>query len=94
MLKAYRLAAILIVAAHLGIAFSDSVWRELYRLSVPSRDDTLRVEANIRLSPEDASSKRIALMGSSQTREDFDVDYLNQRFRDRGHFINLGFSGN
>lgn len=94
MLKAYGLAAILIVAAHLAIAFSDSVWRELYRLSVPSRDDALRVEANIRLFPGDTSSKRIVLMGSSQTREDFDVDYLNQRFRDRGHFVNLGFSGN
>ncbi len=94
MLKAYGLAASLIVLAHLGITFSDSVWRELYRVSVPSRDDALRVEANMRLSPKDASTNRIVLMGSSQTREDFDVDYLNRRFRDRGHFINLGFSGN
>lgn len=93
-LNTYGLAAVVLIAMHLGFASSDTVWSELYRLSVPSRDDALRLEANLRSASTDGRAGAILLIGSSQTREDFEIEYLNQRFRDRTRFINLGVSGN
>jgi hypothetical protein len=92
-LKAYGLAAFIVVTAHLVFAYSDSLWRELYRLSIPVRDDALRFEAGIKLAAADDSVEAILLVGSSQTREDFDTAYLNGRFEGRNRFINLGVSG-
>lgn len=94
MIKAYGLASLLVVAAHLAFSNSDAVWSEIYRLSVPSRDDALRLGANLQLTPADDSQPTVVLMGSSQTREDFDIDLLTKRFRGRVNFVNLGFSGN
>lgn len=92
-LKAYGLAALLVAAVHVWITYSDSVWSELYRYSLPVRDDALRVEARLRLASNGDERSNIVLMGSSQAREDFDVEYLNQRFQSRNQFINLGVSG-
>lgn len=92
-LKAYGLAAVVVIAVHAVFLYSDSVWRELYRLSDPVRDDALRYEARLRLASAETTDAPVILMGSSQAREDFDVEYLNNRFGHRHRFINLGVSG-
>lgn len=93
MLKAYILSVIVIAAVHLGASNSSVVWKELYRLSVPSRDDSLRFEATRKMERMENSKIRVVLIGSSQTREDFDVGFLNRHFRGQIEFINLGVSG-
>lgn len=92
-LKAYGLAALLVVTMHVWVASSDTLWSELYRYSVPVRDDALRIEARLRLASGDDEESHVVLMGSSQAREDFDVADLNRRFDTRNQFLNLGVSG-
>lgn len=93
MLKGYALAAALVVAAHAILAGSDALWGELYRLSVPTRDDALRVAANVKLAGAAGGKQTVVLIGSSQAREDFDVHFLDERFSDKRQFVNLGISG-
>lgn len=74
---------------------SETFWRFCYFFSDPLVDDAIRLEAQLRtISPGD-EQKTIFLTGSSQTREDFDVDYLNREFK-KAHttFYSLGVSGN
>lgn len=92
-LKAYSLAVVLVVGTHIAFASIDGVWSELYRLSIPVRDDALRLEANLQVASGDEVNAPVLLIGSSQTREDFDVEYLNERFQGRNRFINMSVSG-
>lgn len=73
---------------------SKSFWRFCYLYSTPGRDDALRVEAQLKLLSVNDKNIRVFLIGSSQTREDFDTDYLNKYFsRANVNFCNFGIAG-
>jgi hypothetical protein len=58
------------------------------------QDDDIRFEAKLRTIPEITNQKRIFLIGSSQTRVDFDMEYLNRKSKKTNTiFYNLGVSG-
>jgi hypothetical protein len=77
------------------IADTQAFWRFCYFYSDPLPDDGIRLEAQLRgIVPSDGR-KKIFLAGSSQTREDFDVDSLNQNLKEtQTIFYNFGISGN
>ncbi|MDD5513602.1 MAG: hypothetical protein PHD09_07520 [Candidatus Omnitrophica bacterium] len=76
------------------MAGSKSFWHFCYYYSLPMYDDALRLEAQLRLMPPNDNNTRVFLIGSSQAREDFDTELLNQNFKKSGIiFYNLGFSG-
>lgn len=92
---AFLLAALLCVGAHCFVAFSDGFWVVAYRYSKIPKEDPLRLEAILRAIPgRESPQRKVLLVGSSLTREGFDVKLLNERFRaDKLSFYNLGVAG-
>ena len=82
-------------SVHLLIVNNQAFWRFCYFYSDPVPDDGIRLEAQLRgITPSDGV-KRVFLTGSSQTREDFDVAYLNRKTAETHTlFYNFGTSGN
>ena len=77
------------------IANSTRIWDFCYLYSNPGTDDQIRMEAQLHIVPQDQEKCTVLITGSSQTREGFDIDYLNNRFTECGAgFYNLGLSGN
>ena len=73
---------------------SGAFWRFCYFWSNPGADDGIRIEAQLRTVSATEEQGKIFLTGSSQTREDFDVEYLNNQFsKEQVVFYNLGISG-
>lgn len=71
------------------------VWQLLYLYSNPASDDPIRMEAQLHLMPHEKEKYRVFLTGSSQTREDFDIGYINNQFSNcSAIYYNLGLSGN
>ena len=57
-------------------------------------DDALRFESVLRGIPRQTPFKKVFLIGTSQAREDIDVAYLNEQFKDRNiRFYDLGVIG-
>ncbi len=80
---------------HLLIVNNQAFWRFCYLYSDPVPDDGIRLEAQLRGIAESDGRKKIFLTGSSQTREDFDIDYLNRKMKGAHTvFYNFGTSGN
>ncbi len=72
----------------------EAFWRFCYLYSDPSVDDAIRLEAQLRIMPCSNDKIRIFITGSSQAREDFDIENLNVEFEKAGVvFYNLGISG-
>lgn len=86
---------LLFLVTHALIADTPAFWRFCYFYSDPLPDDGIRLEAQLRgIAPSD-DRKKIFLTGSSQTREDFDVDSLNRNLEESHTvFYNFGISGN
>lgn len=73
---------------------SRQFWRFCYFYSYPSSGDKLRMEANLRLIAHDQTQRKVFILGSSEAREDIDVDLLNKFLKDAGFgFYNFGLSG-
>lgn len=73
---------------------SKRFWQICYYHSLPVLDDGIRFQAQLRMLSKESGNKRIFLTGSSQTREDFDVDQLNRVFAGQSAaFYNHGISG-
>ncbi|MEA1929218.1 MAG: hypothetical protein U9N73_13510 [Candidatus Auribacterota bacterium] len=87
------LAGILVFFVTQGIIGKfNSFWEFCYSYSKPRQDDPIRLAIKLKEMP--AAQNKVFLTGSSQTREGFDVKYLNERFeKDNLRFYNLGISG-
>jgi hypothetical protein len=82
------------VVSHAALTRSEAFWRGCYLYSTPKMDSFFRLEAKLRMMDDREAGRRVFLTGSSQTREDFDAEYLNRAFRGEGVvFHNLGISG-
>jgi hypothetical protein len=69
-------------------------WRYCYHYSEPLGDDGIRYESEIWRAKRLDGKRKVLLTGSSQTREDFDMEYLNEAFEENGvAFYNLGLNG-
>lgn len=69
-------------------------WQICYLYGNPISDDGIRLQAQLRIMSDNHENKRVFFVGSSQTREDFDVDHLNSLFGEKSvEFFNLGISG-
>jgi len=72
----------------------EAFWHFCYLFSNPSADDSIRLEAQLKAIIYTDEGKRIFLTGSSQAREDFNLKYLNNEFKEAGATLyNLGVSG-
>jgi len=87
---------LLFLVAQVVLTNLTCVWECLYYHSRPRADDFIRMEAQLHMASNESSEKyKVLLTGSSQTREDFDIEHLNTMFSENGtRFFNLGVSGN
>ncbi len=77
-----------------ALVHTNTFWRFCYFYSTPSGCDSIRLEAQLRTIPPYDPHIKIFLIGSSQTREDFNVEFLNEYFKEMNMvFYNLGISG-
>lgn len=91
---AFLFAVVLLFGSQLALINSAFFWDICYFYSVPARDDALFLEAQIRRISKSNSQKIIFLVGSSQTREAFDMADINNAFKEnKTIFYNLGISG-
>jgi hypothetical protein len=68
-------------------------WQFCYLYSEVGKDDPVRLEAQIRMVQPNSGCKKIFLVGGSQTREGYDVKYLNEKFKKNNTmFYNFGVS--
>lgn len=92
--RAFVSGVILFFVIQLVVVETAPFWHIVYFFSDPGPDDGIRLEAQLREIPNNNEKEKVFLIGSSQTREDFDVDYLNARLKEAGvSFYNLGVSG-
>lgn len=92
---AFLVSALLFFVSQFIIANMDSYWNfvYLYADTFPE-DEGIRIESQLRTNSVSEDKNTVLLIGSSQTREDFDVGYLNREMRETGTvFYNLGFGG-
>jgi hypothetical protein len=92
---AFLSSMVLFCATHALLVNSDAFWRFCYFYSNPMPDDGIRLEAQLNGISTSETRKKIFVTGSSQAREDVDVDYLNRRLKAADSvFYNFGISGN
>ena len=92
---AFLVSALLFFVSQFIIANMDSFWNFVYLYADEfPEDDGIRIEAQLRTIPVSEERNTVLLIGSSQTREDFDVEYLNREMgRTNTAYYNLGFAG-
>jgi hypothetical protein len=90
----FFLSIVVFVGLQMMILGSDQFWSMCYHFSRISADDPIRFEAQLRMLNDQEDHNKILLMGSSQTREGFDVVHLNDQVADSDwEFFNLGVAG-
>jgi len=69
-------------------------WKTVRYYANVGFDDPLLFDASLRLSKEEKAPLKVFILGSSQAKQDYDLDYLHERFGSRGvRFYNLGMAG-
>src|SRR3989338_6625252 len=74
---------LLFILLQVGLERSAGFWRYVERNGRFHFDDALRFESVLRGIPRQTPFKKVFLIGTSQAREDIDVAYLNEQFKDR-----------
>lgn len=91
---AFIVSVLMLIVIHVLVSYSSDFWHFSYLNAKWGHDDPLRFEAILRNMPSDEGKKRVFLLGSSQTRTDFDEVLLNKLYGDKGYvFYNLGLAG-
>ncbi len=73
---------------------SEAFWRFCRHYSKPADDDGIRLEYTLRTISNKEEQRTVFLIGSSQVREDFDLEYLNRELgKENTTVYNLGVYG-
>ncbi len=89
------LLSLLMFATVQWLIFNSPVfWRTVRVFANIGFDDPLLFEASLRLSDRENPDKKVFILGSSQAKQDYDLDYLHDRFAGQDvRFYNLGMAG-